>query len=259
MDWVSLRAAKEAEIQQLASTRLSEVTPSIRDFTHFVTTHKQELALIAALKRTDPDTGKSWPDRDLVALAQECDDAEVGAIGVYTEPSVFGTSLDDLRAISDVVSAPILQLDFVFHESQIHHARLCGADAVLLWADAVDEKTLESLVVTASSIHVVPVVMAQTAEELSRALAAEVFIVGIASPTGKFDSEQIAALASLVPSRKTIIALDEISTPDEAEALHGKVDAAVVSNCVLDALDVEGTLADLVQTEPPLSKGLDMP
>ena len=250
MDWISLRAAKEAEIQQLESTRLSEVTPSIRDFTHFVTTHKQELALIAALKRTDPDTGKSWPDRDLVALAQECDDAEVGAVGVYTEPSVFGTSLDDLRAISDVVSAPILQLDFIFRESQIHHARLCGADAVLLWAGGVDEKTLESLVITASSIHVVPVVMAQTAEELSRALVAGVFIVGIASPTGKFDPEQITALASLVPSRKTIIALDEISTPDEAEALHGKVDAAVVSNCVLDALDVEGTLADLVQTEP---------
>ena len=69
MDWASLRAAKEIEIQQLEATRLSEVTPSIRDFSHFVTTHKQELALIAALKRNDRDTGKSWPDRDLVALA----------------------------------------------------------------------------------------------------------------------------------------------------------------------------------------------
>ena len=243
MDWASLRAAKEAEIQQLEATRLSEVTPSIRDFTHFVTTHKQELALIAALKRNDPDTGKSWPDRDLIALARECDDAEVGAIGVYTEPSVFGTSLDDLRAISDVVSAPILQLDFVFHESQIHHARLCGADAVLLWAGGVDEKTLESLVITASSIHVVPVVMAQTAEELNQALAAEVFIVGIASPTGKFDSEHVSSLAAQVPPRKTIISLDEIATGEEAATLFGKVDAALVSNCVLDTSDVEGTLA----------------
>ena len=245
MDWASLRAAKETEIQQLEATRLSEVTPSIRDFSHFVTTHKQELAFIAALKRIDPDTGKSWPDRDLVALAQACDDAEVGAIGVYTEPSVFGTSLDDLRAISDVVSAPILQLDFVFHESQIHHARLCGADAVLLWAGAVDEKTLESLVITASSVHVVPVVMAQTAEELNQALAAETFILGLASPTGKFDSGHVAALAAQVPPRKTVISLDEIATAEEAATLLGKVDAALVSNCMLETSDVEGTLATM--------------
>ncbi len=110
MDWKSLRTAKQAEIQQLAGVQVSEVTPSIRNFAQYVTTHKQDLALIAALKRVDPQTGHSWHDRDLVVLAQECDDAEVSAIAVYTEPSVFGTSLDDLRAVSVAVSAPVLRL-----------------------------------------------------------------------------------------------------------------------------------------------------
>ena len=247
MDWASLRAAKEAEIQQLAPTQLSEVTPSIRDFAHFVTTHKQELGLIPALKRIDPDTSRSWPDKDLVALAQECDDTEVGAIGVYTEPNMFGTSHDDMRAISDFVTTPLLALDLVLHESQIHQARLHGADAVLLWAGAVNEKTLESLVITASSTHVVPVVMAQTSDELRKALAAEAFVVALASPTGKLDVAHVSALAAQVPRQKTIISLDELSASEEAEALLGKVDTAVVSNCVLDTSDVEGTLSGLVQ------------
>src|SRR5437867_13354347 len=81
MNWESLRAAKQAEIRQLATVQLSEVTPSIRSFAQSVTTHKQDLAVIAALKRTDPQTGHSWAGRDLVSLAQECDRSEERRVG----------------------------------------------------------------------------------------------------------------------------------------------------------------------------------
>lgn len=245
MDWQSLHAAKQAEIRQLASVRVSEVTPSIRNFAQYVTTHKQDLALIAALKRVDPRTGRSWIDRDLVALAQECDDAEVGAIAVYTEPSVFGTSMDDLRAVSAAVSAPVFRLDLLVHPAQIHHARLCGADAVLLCADAVDTAALTNLLTVAGSTHVAAIVAVQSEAEVEQALAAGAFIWGIASPSGRLDLAQIATLTAAIPPRKTIIALEEISTPGEYAALRGKVDAVLVGNGILDVPDVRATLAKL--------------
>ena len=247
MDWAALRATKEADIQQRAATPLSEVAPSIRDFAQFVTTQKQELGIIPALKRVDPDTGQSWPELDLVALAQAYDDTEVGAIGVYTEPSVFGTSGEDLRAISDRVTTPLIALDLVLHDSQIHRARLCGADAILLWTGAVDAPTFARLMTTARSIHVAPVVMARTPDELRQALAAESFIIGLASPDGKLDTAHVSALAAQVPRRKTIISLDELSTPEEAAALLGKVDTALVSQCALEAADVEGSLIEFMK------------
>ena len=248
MDWAALRAVKEADSQQRAAAPLSEITPSIRDFSQFVTTHKQELGLIPALKRTDPATGQAWPDLDIVALAQACDDTEVGAIGVYTEPSLFGASGDDMRTISERVTTPLLALDLVLHDSQLHQARLCGADAVLLWAGALDASTLARLMTTARSIHVAPVVMARTSDELRQALATGSFIVGLASPSGKLDTAHVSALAAHVPRQKTVISLDELSTPEEADALLGQVDAAIVSHYVLDAADVEGSLSSLVQT-----------
>ncbi len=247
MDWTALRAAKEADSRQRAAAPLSEVTPSIRDFAQFVTTQKQELGLIPALKRTDPDTGQAWPELDLVALAQACDETEVGAIGVYTESSVFGTSSDDLHAISNRITTPLFALDVILHDSQIHHARLCGADAVLLWADAVDAPTLERLLTTARSIHVAPVVMARTPAELRQALATESFVIGLASPGGKLDIAHVAALAAHIPRQKISISLDELRTPEEAGALLGKVDAALVSQDVLDATDVEGSLTELMK------------
>ncbi len=250
MDWAALRATKEADIQHRAAVLLSEVTPSIRDFAQFVTTQKQELGLIPALKRMDPDTGQAWPELDIVALAQACDDTEIGAIGVYTEPSVFGTSGEDLRAISDRVTTPLIALDLVLHDSQLHQARLCGADAILLWAGAVDASTLARFIITARSIHVAPVVMARTPNELRQALATESFIIGLASPGGKLDVAHVSALAAQIPRQKTIISLDELSAPEEAEALLGQVDAALVSQCVLDAADVEGSLTGLTKSSP---------
>ena len=247
MNWQSLYDVKQAEIRQLTSMTLSEVTPSIRSFAQSVTTHKQDLALIAGLKRREPQTGRCWASRDLVSLAQECDDAEVGAVGVYTEPSVFGTSMDDLRAISAAVSAPVLRLDLILHPNQIHQARLYGADAVLLHAGAVDLATLTTLVRVASSAHVAPVVVVQTPAELEQALAAEALILGLTSPSGTLDLARLEAVIRLVPPQKTLIALDPINSADECAALRGKVDAALVSEAILDASDGGGALTHLAR------------
>src|SRR5262249_40826589 len=158
---------------------------------------------IAALKRSDPQTGRSWNDRDLVALAQECDDAEVGALAVYTEPTLFGTSLADLQAVSAAVSAPVLQLDLIFHPTQPPQARLSGADAVLLHADAVDATMLANLVSIANSSHMASVIVVRTQAELERALTAGAFILGIASPSGTLDVPYLVKLAATIPPQKS--------------------------------------------------------
>ena len=245
MDWEALREAKAAELERLAGLALSEVTPSIRAFAQYVTTHKRGLAFIAALKRTDPQTRRGWEKVDLIALAQACDEAEVGALGVYTEPSVFGTGLEDLQAISDAVSAPVLRLDLVVHARQIYHARLCGADAVLLCAGILDATTLTHLVTVASAAHVTPVVAVRTEAEVDQALAAGAFVVGIVSPSDKLEVTQIERLTVLIPPQKTVLALDEVTSANECTALVGKVDAVVVGNLLLDAPDVAAVLASL--------------
>jgi indole-3-glycerol phosphate synthase len=247
MNWELLRAAKQAEIDQLTNERLSEVTPSIRNFAQCVTTHKQDLVFIAALKRIDPQTGRSWHGRDLVALAEECDDAEVGAIAVYTEPTMFGTSLENLKVVSAAVSAPVLRLDLILHPSQIHQARLHGADAVLLQAGAVNVAALSHLVTIASSTHTAPVIVVQTQAEIEQALTAGAFILGITSPSGTRDLPYLAGLAAAIPPQKTVIVVEEISTAEEYAALQGKVDAVLIGNVVLDAPEVNAVLAELAQ------------
>lgn len=245
MNWQALYHAKQAEIRQLARLVPSEVSPSIRSFAQYVTTHKQEPAVIAALKRADPERKSAWTEYDVVALAQECDEAEVGAIAVYTEPSVFGMSLGDMRTIAAAVSAPVLRLDLILHANQILHSRLYGADAVLLVAAALDLPTLTRFITVAGSAHIAAVVAVQTRSELEQALAAGALLLGISSPSGTLDVAQLSELAPLAPPQKTLIALDPIRSVNDYTALQGRVDAALVSEALLEAVDVRAALADL--------------
>lgn len=245
MEWRSLVKVKQQEIGRLTSIPLREVTPSMRDFSRAVTTHKQEVALIAALKRTDPDTARSWSDRDLLAVAGECEAADVSAVAVYTEASLFGTTLSDLRAIARAVSLPVFCLDLFLHPLQLYHVRLYGADAVLLHAEAVDPATLTTLIAVAQSLHMAPVVAVQTPSEVEQALTAGASLLGLACPTGRADPAHAAALAALAPPHKTLIAVDPITSAREYVALQGVVDAALVSDLLLDTPTVGAALKHL--------------
>ena len=120
-------AASRDEVQRLAAQPLSEVTPSRRDFAQYVATQRSELAVLA---RCVP-----LPDRNaLCDYARACDDAEVAALAVATEPG--GLTVDDMAAIAAAVTAPVLREAPTLAASQLYHARLHGADAALYRAKA---------------------------------------------------------------------------------------------------------------------------
>ena len=115
-DWL---AEKEAEIATLADLSLTEIVPSRRDFTQFVATQKQGMALVPRVQRANPDTGRAWPGLDLAAFARACDDAEAGALAVRTA-ALFGTDLADLDTVVAAVTAPVLRDDLCLHRQQVY-------------------------------------------------------------------------------------------------------------------------------------------
>ena len=71
------------------------------------------LALIAEIKRRSPSKGDIAPDLDAVTQARAYEQAGADAISVLTEPSRFGGSLEDLRAVAAAVDLPVLRKDFI--------------------------------------------------------------------------------------------------------------------------------------------------
>jgi indole-3-glycerol phosphate synthase len=243
-------AEKRAESITLGDLPLPEIVPSRRDFTQFIATQRQGLALIARLQRANPDTGATWPDLDMAAFARACDDAETAALAVRTA-TMYGGRLADLDTVVAAASAPVLRDDLCLDRQQIYAARLHGADAVLLPAAELDTDALRELAAVAGSVHMAAVVEVGTRAHLDSALALPTACIGINSMggDGRADLVRVRALAGQIPRHRTALLLAEVAALDDLIALAGVIDAAVVGDVLLTAADpgaaVAGFLARL--------------
>lgn len=244
MDRASWLSEKEGEIRSLAGMSLTEVMPSRRDFTLFVATQKQSIALVPRLKRLDPDTGGAWPETDLIQSATAFDDAETAAIAVCTSRR-HGGSIDDLRSVAGAVTAPVLRDDLILDRYQLYHSRLHGADAVILPAAHLERERLRELSGVAASLHMAVVVEVTAEAQLEVAIDLAPACIGLRcqGPGGFADLEAAAGWARRIPAQRIVLLLDEVRGLDDLRAAIGQIDAAVVGDALLGDDDPVAAIA----------------
>ncbi|GAA96968.1 uncharacterized protein L969DRAFT_19841 [Mixia osmundae IAM 14324] len=146
-----------------------------------------KVALLAEVKRASPSKGNILPPDSALSSATiglQYATAGASAISVLTEPVWFKGCLEDMRAVRMVVQAlpnrpAILRKDFIFDIYQIDEARLYGADTVLLIVAMLDDATLKKLYDHSLLRGMEPLVEVNNADELRRALAIGVKIIGV--------------------------------------------------------------------------------
>ena len=92
----------------------------------------EHLQVIAEMKRASPSKGLIAEGADPVAQAKKYDKAGAACISVLTDTHFFKGSFEDLAAVADAVSMPLLCKDFMIHSVQIDRAKSAGASVILL-------------------------------------------------------------------------------------------------------------------------------
>ena len=138
-----------------------------------------QLAVIAEVKRRSPSKGDIAPELDAAAQARAYEAAGADAISVLTEPTRFGGSLDDLRAVCAAVELPVLRKDFIVDKGQIWEAAEAGAAAVLLIVAILGDDRLHELLIEALDCGLDPLVEVHDLDETRRATRAGCTLVGI--------------------------------------------------------------------------------
>jgi indole-3-glycerol phosphate synthase len=187
---------------------------------------------------------------DPAALAADYEAGGARIISVLTENRRFGGSLDDLAAVRDAVSVPVLRKDFIVSSYQLWEARAYGADLVLLIVAALEQNALVSLVERAQSIGLVPLVEVHTLGELERAMAAGARVLGINArnlATLEVDRSVFAQLVPHIPDGVIKIAESGVRGPHDllAYAAAG-ADAVLVGESLVTGKDPRSAVADLV-------------
>src|SRR4030095_11013178 len=136
--------------------------------------------IIAEFKRRSPSKGEIRANADPDHIAKAYESAGAAAISVLTEEDYFDGSLDDLRAIRQATSLPVLRKDFIFEEYQVYESAAAGADAVLLIVAALNDETIGRLRrITEEELGMDALVEVHTREEMERAWHFGAHLIGV--------------------------------------------------------------------------------
>lgn len=207
------------------------------------------LAVIAEVKRISPALGWLGAGADVRALARRYEEAGAAAVSVLCEPRHWGGSLADLAAVREVVGIPVLCKDVIVDDYQIVEAWSCGADAVLLIAEALDDAGLHALIRSAEALGMGVLVEAHETAAFERVARSGAPVVGVnardlRSPKD-IRPERIRLLHHLARPEQILVAESGIASADDARTLPARVDAVLVGTALMRSADPTVLVAQL--------------
>jgi indole-3-glycerol phosphate synthase len=238
-------ARREAEIPVREQQRRARSAPAPRtpDFS-------RPMAIIAEVKRRSPSAGEIEAEVDPVAQAREYQAAGANVISVLCDQKYFGGSLDDLRAVREAVSLPVLCKDFVISPYQLYEARACGADLALLILAALDDRTFRDLLALVLELDMTPLVEVHNQHELARAIAADSPVIGINNrDLTDFSVDLLTTeyLAPLIPDEMVIVSESGIKTREDVERVQrAGARVVLVGEALMRAESPAAALAELL-------------
>lgn len=209
---------------------------------------ESEWTLIAECKLTSPAKGTLCTDYSVLELAQIYTKNGATALSVHTDPH-FSGQLEDIAAVREVTSLPILRKDFIIDEYQIYESRVAGADAILLIAHILSDAQLKEYINIAHGLGMDCLVEVHTLEELERAQQTVATLVGINNrnlETFVTDVQNTFDLLPYCDQRRIVISESGVSTGAEAQRLEqAGVRGILVGEGLVKAADIGNKTKEL--------------
>ena len=248
-----VRVASAKKVRPLAELRGDTMRVrkmSARQALRGALTQNERINIIAEFKRRSPSKGDLNRNADPVAIAKTYQLGGAVALSVLTEEDYFAGSLDDLRAVRQAISLPILRKDFIFDEYQVYESAAAGADALLLIVTALDDDTLVRLrTITEDELGMDALVEVHTSEELGRAVQAGAQVIGVNNrnlSTFEVSLETSVQLAPAAPKDTLLISESGIGSADDIQRLRGLgYRGFLIGETLMRADDPEELLAQL--------------
>lgn len=240
------QVVERAKIERPLARLLKNIIPGNFAFSKAI--KQSEWSLIAECKLVSPAKGQLCTDYSVPELAELYTQNGAAALSVHTDTH-FSGELEDIAAVREVTSLPILRKDFIIDEYQIYESRVAGADAILLIAHILSDEQLTQYLNTAHGLGMDCLVEVHTLQELERAQQTIATLIGINNRNLETFSTDIQNTFNLLPycdQRRIVISESGVSTGAEAQCLaQAGVRGILVGEGLVKAKDISNKTREL--------------
>jgi len=245
---------KREEPLELLKERMYE-SPPVRDFKGALRTSSAAgdtatTRIIAEVKKASPSKGIIREDFNPVELACAFEENGAVALSVLTDKKYFQGNIDYLASIKPATGIPLLEKDFIVDPYQIYHARLYGADAVLLIAAILTDDLLADYLALTEELGLSALVEVHTLDELQRVLPLNAPIIGINNrnlTTFEVTTKTSYELITYIPEGTIVVSESGIDSRKEITSLRDRgVDAFLIGEALMKEPDAGKKLRELI-------------
>jgi len=235
-----------------------ENLPSTKGFINGLTSSKNNLAVIAEVKKASPSKGVIRKDFDPQKIVSIYEKSGASCISVLTDKKFFQGGFEILKEVRTQTDLPLLCKDFIISPYQVYKARLSGADAILLIAAILKDSDLIYLKKIADQLNLDVLVEVHNLEEMDRVLSLNSFkLVGINNRDLKTFQTDLKVTFDLMnkysdySTQKKVIFISEsgIKNPEDIDNLksHG-IRGVLIGESFMKEKDIESAFKKLLNS-----------
>jgi len=212
-------------------------------------------AVIAEIKKASPSRGVIREDYDPAAIATSYARGGAACLSVLTDEAFFQGADEHLTTARQSCELPVLRKDFVLDPYQVWESRAIGADCILLIVAALGDAQLLDSSQLALELGMDVLVEVHDHEELERALALRLPLIGINNRDLRtFDTTLDTTLALLpaVPDDRVVVTESGIHRREDVLHMqrHG-VHGFLVGEAFMRAPEPGAALRELFEMGAP--------
>ena len=170
--------------EKISLTAIDEKIKSVDSYLDFKKTlidskKKNQVCLIAEIKKASPSAGIIIKDFDYLKIAKLYSDNNAACLSVLTEEKHFLGNLNYITEIKKKLKIPILAKDFFIDPYQVSYSKSFGCDCILIILSALSEKQSNEIYDEALKNKLSVIVEVHDEKEAEYALKYKEAIIGI--------------------------------------------------------------------------------
>ncbi len=244
-------AERRAQVSLSAMQTKAEAGLPVRGFVNALRERMTagQSAVIAEIKKASPSKGVFREDFDPAAIAASYEQGGAACLSVLTDKDYFQGSETYLMQARASCALPVIRKDFIIDPYQVYEARSIHADCILLIVAVLDDAQMQALADLATELGMDVLVEAHDADELDRALALGLPLVGINNRNLRtFETRLQTTLELLerIPEDSIVVTESGILEIEDVQRMreHG-VNAFLVGEAFMREVDPGAKLAEL--------------